>query len=208
MKKMISFVLALVLLVSVVAPASATNSDGTYSNQEYFLSDCEFSDSEIDFFEKVIALGEHWYLSEDNRLSVDLTEYEIKSNYGFTDEQYQLLVENIIGLTISESPAATPMPAMFLEGTTLVLENGDLHAFLLAAATVGPEALAAALAALGTVTAGPIGTFIAGLLTVLAAPSLIELCGRIIVAAGTGRGVYIRLELDYPPITSGYWPEE
>lgn len=97
------------------------------------------------------------------------------------------------------------MPNVFVEGATIYFDNGDIHAFLLAAATAGPAALSAALAALGTVSAGPVGTAIAAILAVIAAPSLVEICGRVIAAAGTGRGVYIRLELDYPPISCGYW---
>lgn len=204
MKKLFSIVLTLALLFTLGVPASAANV-ASPDGDTYYFSDCELSDSDIDFVGKVTAIADFWRISEDGTLELDLTETQLKEVYGFTDAQYDLLVANIIGLKVSENVADVPMPAVFVEGTTIYFDNGDIHAFLLAAATAGPAALSAALAALGTVTAGPVGTVISGILAVIAAPSLIEICGRVIAAAGTGRGVYIRLELDYPPITSGYW---
>ncbi len=192
------------LLLTMVVPASAADAPVGTAN-EYTSSFSDLTTADIDFLGKVVSVAEYWEYAEDGTLMLNLTENQLKTQYGFTDEEYALLEANILGLHIFESAADVPMPNVFVEGTTVYFDNGDIHAFLLAAATAGPAALSAALAALGTVTAGPVGTAIAAILAVIAAPSLVEICGRVIAAAGTGRGVYIRLELDYPPISCGYW---
>lgn len=204
MKKITSVVLSLILLLTMVIPASAIDpSNGSASDLSSSFSNLSAAD--ITFMQKVVSVAEYWDFLEDGTLVLNLTEEQLKKQYDFTDAEYSLLTTSVIGLKIYATAEDVPVPNVFIEGTTIYFDNADLHAFLLTAATAGPAALAAALAALGTVTAGPVGTVIAGILAVIAAPSLIEICGRVIVAAGTGRGVYIRLELDYPPITSGYW---
>ena len=204
MKKITSLFLSLVLLLTMVIPASAADSPDS-SVSEYSSVFSDLSDADIDFVGKVVSVAEYWNYSEDGTLVLNLTKDQLKEQYGFTDAEYELLQANIVGLKTFESPEDVPMPNVFVEGATIYFDNGDIHAFLLAAATAGPAALSAALAALGTVSAGPVGTAIAAVLAVIAAPSLVEICGRVIAAAGTGRGVYIRLELDYPPISCGYW---
>ena len=204
MRKIVSLFLSLVLLLTMVVPASAADPPDSASS-EYSSIFSDLSDADIDFVGKVVSVAEYWDYSEDGTLVVNLTKEQLREQYGFTDAEHELLQANIVGLKTFGSPEDVPMPNAFVEGTTIYFDNGDIHAFLLAAATAGPAALSAALAAIGTVSAGPVGTAIAAVLAVIAAPSLVEICGRVIVAAGTGRGIYIRLELDYPPISCGYW---
>ena len=52
---------------------------------------------------------------------------------------------------------------------------------------------------------GPVGSIITGILTLAAVPSLAELCGRIIYANMTNKGIYIKPVLSYPPLEFGYF---
>lgn len=198
MKKFLSLLLSFALVFTLTIPASATSAE----NQEIHLS--MFSAEDIDFLEKVVSIAEHWAITDD-QLTLSLTIDELKSDYGFSDTQCNRLFKDIVGTTVYSSPEYMPMPNLHVDGAAVYFDNGDIHAFLLAAATIGPEAMAAAITAVSTAVGGLAGTALGGIIALLSVPSLIEICGKTIVAAGTGRGIYIGLQLDYPPIVCDYW---
>lgn len=198
MKKFLSLLLSFALVFTLTIPASAISAE----NKEIHLS--MFSAEDIDFLEKVVSVAEYWAISDDH-LTLSLSIDELKSDYGFSDAQCNRLFKDIVGTTIYPSLEYMPMPNLHVEGAAVYFDNGDIHDYLLAAATIGPEAMAAAITALSTAVGGLVGTALGGFLALLSMPSLIEICGKAIVAAGTGRGIYIGLQLDYPPIVCDYW---
>lgn len=198
MKKFLSLFLSLVLVFTLALPASAASVE----SKEVGLP--TISTEDIDFIEKVTSIAEYWAIT-DNQLTLSLSSEELQNDYGFTEAQCHRLFDEIVGVPVYSSPEYVPMPNLHVEGTAVYFDNGDIHAFLFAAASAGPAAMAAAITAVSTAVGGLVGTTLGSILALLSAPSLIEICGKTIVAAGTGRGIYIGLQLDYPPIVCDYW---
>lgn len=187
------------MIFSLSIPAAAAHDENSFR-----ITSADISSADLEFIEKVVEVSEYWYIDQDNYLRLSLSKQELLSQYGFTNSQYNRL-STIIGKPIYSSDTAIPMPMLHVEGAAVYFDNADLHALLLGAATAGPAALAAAITALSTAVGGLAGTALGAIVAALSAPSLIEICGKVITAAGTGRGVYIGLQLDYPPIVCDYW---
>ena len=198
MKKFLSLLLSFAFVFTLALPASAASVENTE------ISLPTISAEDIDFIEKVTSIADHWEIS-DNQLSISLSSEELKNDYGFTEAQCRRLFDEIIGVPVYSSPEYVPMPTLHVEGAAVYFNNGDIHAFLFAAASAGPAAMAAAITAVSTAVGGLAGTTLGSLLALLSVPSLIEICGKTLVAAGTGRGIYIGLQFDYPPIVCDYW---
>jgi hypothetical protein len=118
---------------------------------------------------------------------------------------------DVIGTTfgLGQTSPDLVQPDAFVRGGALYISNADLRvgtfAILVTAAAAGPAALAAALAAIASAFSGPVGAVLGVIVGLLSIPSLTELCGRILYAVATGRGIYIKPVLSYPPLEMGYW---
>ncbi|WP_371068862.1 hypothetical protein [Sediminibacillus sp. JSM 1682029] len=173
------------------------------------LSDIELSQSEQEFLDKVISVGEFFVPNKkDNTLDISLTKKELINDYNFSEEDYKKLNDNVLNYKLPQASKRTVTPQFHVENGALYISHTDLvgGAFgLVAAAQAGPYALQAALIALGSATSGPVGTVVTTILGILSVPSLTTLSGMIIWALGSGQGVYIKPVFSYPPLELGYW---
>jgi len=168
----------------------------------------DFSDADIQFLNKFVGVLNGYYTNESGEMSFSYTNAEL-TRLGFTSADIGKLTEinsRVCGIVLPEDDTFI-MTRVFVEDGKVWFDNGDIHAFLLAAATVGPEALYAAIVGLGTLLGGVVGTTITAILGALGAASLTYLCYLIIQAAANGQGIYIGIEMNgvFPNIVSGTW---
>lgn len=205
-KKMLSFTLVLSFLFMTAVPVSAAG----FSSNEMLttITMDDFSDADVQFLNKFVSVLDGYYTSENGEISFSYTDSEL-ANLGFTPEDLGKLDEinsQVCGIVISEDDN-TIMARIFVEDGKIYFDNGDVHAFLFAAASVGPEALYAAIVGLGTLLGGAVGTTITAILGALGAASLSYLCYLIIQAAANGQGIYIGIEMNgiFPNFVAGTW---
>ncbi len=97
-------------------------------------------------------------------------------------------------------------PELNVNGTVLYFTDSDLYAFLISAATIGPEALDAAFTAIATLFGGPVGTVIGIVLGILGGSGLSYLVYLVLQAGWLGEGIYIGVKwTPFPNFTSGLW---
>lgn len=205
LKKLLSLTLALSFLFVTTVSASAANipNDGSP-----VITMEDFSESDIQFLNKFAGVLDGYYTSETGAMGFSYTNTELAS-LGFTQADIGKLAEinsRVCGVVIPEDDTII-MTRVFVEDGKIYFDNADIHAFLLAAATVGPEALYAAIVGVGTLLGGVIGTTVTAILGALGAASLTYLCYLIIQAAANGQGIYIGIEMNgvFPNIVSGTW---
>ena len=158
---------------------------------------------------KVVSVADHFHFSGD-KLTIDLTEDELKNEFGFTSTQYAFLQKDVLDVANGVAPTTNSVvprsvgPQVDCSGwyiSNLDLTTGTAAA-LVSAASAGPEALAAALTAMASVVGGPIGTIIGGGIAVLGTAFFIDLGAKILGAVAQGKGICLGLTWAFPPIVS------
>lgn len=211
--KFISFLSIALMLSLTIMPGSTTfaNENVNLDTEEnVYLNDVELSEEDLDFINKVVSLSEFYEVNTDtNKLEVSLDKNSIISDYHFTEEEYDRLVDVVLNHQVNNNVEGTVTPYVHVSNGALYISHNDLTAGIFAsvaaAALVSPVALQAALIAVSSVVGGPVGAVLGTIMTVISGPSLIELGGRIVTAVATGRGIYIKPVFDYPPLDIGYW---
>lgn len=197
---------ALATLMFLIVLPTKVNATSNESSDVYLNHN--LTEENAEFIDKVVSVSKY-YIIENNELSIALSKEELINDFGFTEEEYLRLGKDILGKTIKSDYIPAPPTRVYISNGALYIPAYELRAgsaaALVAAANAGPAALAAALTAIGTAFGGPVGTIIAGILTVAAVPSLAELCGRIIYANMTNKGIYIKPVFSYPPLEFGYF---
>lgn len=205
-KKIGAFLLSLIMCFNIFS-FGVFAADDTAKEVSYYSSDIHLSVSDQAFLNKVVSVGQFYYI-ENNELKISLTKDDLINSYGFSEADYSRLMDTVIGTYISDSDSEI-QPSAFIEGGALYITHEDLSAgvfaVLVTAAAAGPAAMAAALTTLSTMLGGPVGTFVGALLAALSAPSLLELGVKVTQAVATGRGLYIKPVLSYPPFEFGFW---
>lgn len=206
LKKLLSLTIALSFLFVSTASASAANIPNDDPPTAISIED--FSDSDTQFLTKFAGVLDGYYTTESGGIGFSYTNTDLV-NLGFTTSDIGKLVEinsQVCGVIIPKDNAPI-MTRVFVEGTIIYFENGDVIDFLLAAATVGPEALYAAIVGLGTLLGGVVGTTVTAIIGALGGASLTYLCYLIIQAATNGQGIYIGIEMNgiFPNLVSGTW---
>lgn len=206
LKKLLSLTLVLSLLFATTISASAANIPDGDNNMVVSLED--FSNTDLQFFSKFSSVLNGYYTNEFGEISFSYTSEDL-TDLGFTETDILTLAEinsRVCGTTISEEDTII-QPRIFLEGGKVYFDNADIHALLLGAASLGPEALYAAIVGISTLVGGPVGTAISGILGFLGAASLGYLCYLIIQASVNGQGIYIGVEMNgiFPNIVAGTW---
>ncbi len=206
LRKIVAFLLSLILCLNLFSFGVFAAEETSYEIA-YYSSDIHLSDEDMAYLEKVVSVGEFYYI-ENNELKISLTKDELINSYGFSEEDYARLANTVIGTYINEQDTGV-QPYVFIEDGALYITHEDLSAgvfaVLVTAASAGPAAIAAALTSIGTLLGGPVGTFITSLLAALSAPSLLELGVKVTQAVATGKGLYIKPVLSYPPFEFGFW---
>lgn len=208
MKRIISLFMSLILVLTMSTTAFAAESE--YTNEidhKMIISSENFSAEDVAFFEKMSLVFDGYTSNEAGEICFT---YSIASLYelGFSESEISKLAtlnEEICGTILTDENIA--QSKIFVEDGKVWFTYDDVMSFLFAAATVGPEALYAAIVALGSVSLGPVGTAIAAIVGVIGAPSLASFCYQIIQAVANQQGVYIGVEMNgiFPNIVSGTW---
>lgn len=204
-KRIIVSVLAtLMFLIVLPTKVNATSNESS----DVYLNSHNLTEENAEFIDKVVSVSKY-YIIENNELSISLSKEELINDFGFTEEEYLRLEKDVLGKTIKSDYIPAPPTRVYISNGALYIPAYELRAgaatALVAAANAGPGPLAAALSAIGAAFGGPVGLTITGILTLAAVPSLAELCGRIIYASMTDKGIYIKPVLSYPPLEFGYF---
>ena len=208
MKKAISIMLSIVMLLSMSVPAFAAEATPTAANNSgVVFSGSSFSAEDRAFFEKMSLVFDGYTTNEAGEIIFTYTDASL-AELGFSENEaarLNELNETICGVVLSDEASVTTR--MFVEDGKVWFTYDDVMSFLFAAASVGPSAMYAALVALGSVSLGPVGSAIATILGILGAPSLASFCYQVIQAVANQQGVYIGVEMNgiFPNIVCGTW---
>ncbi|MGV0358443.1 hypothetical protein [Corynebacterium mastitidis] len=162
-------------------------------------------DEDLQFNKKVTSIGEHYQAEEEGKLTVDLTDEEIQSEYGFSDEELQQLhgIMNLDQETLNQNKSdqrfVTPYDHRISRISHQDLTVGAAVT-LVTAAEAGPVALEAAFVAWGSIQGWPVGTAITGAIAVLGTGFFIDLAAKILAAVASGRGLTFYGRAGFPPL--------
>ena len=190
--------MATLLVVAPVANASVPDaqSDG------YVPCAVPSVDTELEnLLWKIVDVGEYFSF-EGDRLTVSLSEEQLKTDYGFSDAEYVFLVDNVLNPPTEDIQDIESLPTTYASCSGVYISYIDFTvgfaAALFAASSVSPAALAAAFTAI----IGPVGTIIAGGVAVLGIGFFADLATKIIGAVAQGKGVCLTLAWEFPPLKS------
>lgn len=211
-KKLLSVILSLTMLFSISATAFAadsTTSEVFNNTNAITFSANNITKSDQDFLDKMSKIFDGYVTSETGVIEFTYTDEEL-TNIGFTQTEIEKLTEinnSICGTRLPAESDTIPSSRIHLKGATVYFTNNDVDAFLFSAAVIGPQALYAALVALGSVSLGPVGTAITAVVGILGAPSLASFCYYVVQAGINDQGVYIGIQMNgiFPIIVSGTW---
>lgn len=208
MKKVLSIILSLVMLLSMSVTAFAAEpASSNENNSAVIFSDDSFSSEDRVFFEKMSLVFDGYTTNEAGEIVFTYSNTSL-AELGFNENEIarlNSLNETICGVALTDNTSVAAR--MFVEDGKIWFTYDDVMAFLFAAASVGSSAMYAALVALGSVSLGPVGTAIAAIVGVIGAPSLASFCYQVIQAVANQQGVYIGVEMNgiFPNIVSGTW---
>ena len=181
--------MATLLVVAPVANASVPDaqSDG------YVPCAVPSVDTELEnLLWKIVDVGEYFSF-EGDRLTVSLSEEQLKTDYGFSDAEYVFLVDNVLNPSTEDIQDIESLPTTYASCSGVYISYIDFTvgfaAALFAASSVSPAALAAAFTAVASAISGPVGTIIAGGVAVFG-------------AVAQGKGVCLTLAWEFPPLKS------
>lgn len=195
-----------------IAPSSpkaayATNPENV--DDVLYLSNVHISAEAESRINKIASIGDTFYFDASHRLATSATPSELTSVYGFTESDVQFLEASVLGRYVSDGEWNDAAPLLHLDGSRVYISHDDLtigsFAAVALAANAGPAALSAAITAAASVIGGPVGTALGTIIGFLGGASLATLCGMIVWAVANGKGIYIGLTPQFPPIEMGYW---
>lgn len=219
-KKILSTFMAFTMVFAFTVPSSAATTSSSSDTQTQSVEDTKaihfsadnISEKDKVFLNKVTKIFDGYVTNKAGVITFTYSDKQL-SDTGFTQAQIVKLHEinsKVCGVSLSDAASdsgSNITPQIFVEGSIIYFEYVDVQAFLFAAASVGPEALYAALVALGSVSLGPVGTAIAAIVGAIGAPSLVSFCYYVIQAVANNEGVYIGIEMNgiFPNIVTGTW---
>lgn len=149
MKKVISLIVTLSLMLAISAPAFATTTPDGYSGGS--ISDY-LTDEDKAFFKKLETIFPVFQLDNDNNLYLTVSYEELVSQYNFTATDLDRLDDMLsIKQLPSQSLEDIPMPYVHVEDWKIYFDAADVHAIFFSASQVGPAAIVAAFTALASV---------------------------------------------------------
>ena len=200
--------MSMLLLFNVSAIAFAAESNpSTNINPDTIFSKDSLSETDQRFLEKMAQVFDGYTTNDNGEITFTYSREDLQE-FGFDDSEIARLLD------LNQIICGTILPEETNISTRLSVQDGkiyftydDVITFLSAAAIAGPEAVYAALVALGSVSLGPVGTAIAGVVGLIGAPSLVGFCYQITQAVANQQGVYIGVEMNgaFPNIVSGTW---
>lgn len=169
-----------------------------------FLSTPNQPPEKMAFFEKIESIFSAFQLDKDGKLYLSVTDEELKSNYDFTSSDLDKL-NSLLTFQHEAIKYAGNMPStrLHVEDWKIYFDLGDVHAFLFAAAQVGPAAIMAALSALGSVYPG-VGTVVGAIVGLFGGGTIIY---WVFQAVALEKGLYIGVDWNgpFPNPAIGLW---
>lgn len=204
-KKIFSIVLCIAFVFSFTVSASAASS----SNETLLVSEDNISYADKDFLGKMVNVLDGYITNDEGKIEFTYSESDLLAlNFSTSDLAALQEINSLVCGVDFSSTGSSPNARVFVEDLIVYFEPGEVVDFLLAAATIGPEALYVAFVGVGTLIGGPVGTAITSIAGILGAASFGSLCYIIIQAVTNGQGVYIGVEMNgiFPNLVAGYWP--
>ncbi|MBW3083741.1 hypothetical protein [Bifidobacterium phasiani] len=207
MKKYLARIIACILsAATLLVMVPAANADVTDSQSDSYVP-CAVPSVDKDLENllwKIVDAGEYFGF-EGKRLTVALSEEQLKSDYGFSDAEYAFLVNNVLTPAVSVQDTES-YPTTFASCSGVYISYVDFTvgfaAALFAASSVSPAALAAAFTAVASAISGPVGAILAGGVAVLGIGFFADLAVKIVGAVAQGKGVCLTLAWEFPPLKS------
>ncbi len=200
MKKFVSLLVTLAMVFSLSVPAFAAERS---ANTTISIGDI-VTQEDMAFFEKIESIFSAFQLDKDGKLYLSVTDEELKSNYDFTSSDLDKL-NSLLTFQHEAIKYAGNMPStrLHVEDWKIYFDLGDVHAFLFAAAQVGPAAIMAALSALGSVYPG-VGTVVGAIVGLFGGGTIIY---WVFQAVALEKGLYIGVDWNgpFPNPAIGLW---
>lgn len=199
--RIIAFILSMTTLLVMAPVANASVPDA--QSDGYVPCAVPSVDTELEnLLWKIVDAGEYFSF-EGDRLTVALSEEQLKADYGFSDAEYAFLVDNVLNPT-EDVQNIESIPTTYASCSGVYISYIDFTvgfaAALYAASSVSPAALAAAFTAVASAISGPVGAVIAGGITLLGTGFFITLASKILGAVAEGKGVCLTLVGEFPPL--------
>lgn len=149
MKKVITLIVTLSLMLTITAPAFATTASEEFSGVT--ISDY-LTEEDKEFFKKLETIFPAFRLDDDNNLYLTVSYEELAAQYGFTTTDIDR-VDTMLSIKKIpyESLENVPMPYVHVEDWKIYFDAADVHALFFSASQVGPAAIVAAFTALASV---------------------------------------------------------
>ncbi|OOL81257.1 hypothetical protein BWX42_05525 [Dolosigranulum pigrum] len=146
------------------------------------------------FFEKMNKVYNHFTLSDDGQLSLNISSSELVTEFAFTQPEAQRVLETVSSYnqelkSFKESGTVT-RPRLHVEDWKIYLTNEDVKMYLSAAIQAGAPAVIAAVTSLGSVVPG-IGSIIAAFTSVVSAGNIIYVATQ---ALANGQGMVMGVD--------------
>lgn len=208
MKKIVSLIMSLLLALSVSSTVFADGyNPNTETSTEITFSDSFLSETDRAFLKKMGQVFDGYTTNEKGEIIFTYSSDELRK-IGFNDDEInrlEKLNQMICGTILSDE--AKPSTRVSVEGGIIYFTYDDVVTLFSAAVIAGPEAVYAALVALGSVSLGPVGTAVAAVIGIIGAPTLASFCYQVTQALANQQGVYIGVETNggFPNIVCGTW---
>ena len=197
--------MALALLVPM-ATINAAGADETTHKQDRIEANfsTKISPSDQRFLNKIAAAGKHFHRGENHSLKSDLSDAELKKQYGFSQQEVEKL-----HVYLRENPdemrAQNPTPSVTTYDQRLIhISNADLKGgsavALATAASAGPEAFEAAFIAYSTMVGGPFGTAVSAAIAVLGTAWFADAAVKVTGAMVQNKGIGVYSKWGVPPL--------
>ncbi|MBR0092099.1 MAG: hypothetical protein IJP92_10405 [Lachnospiraceae bacterium] len=203
MRRIISLLLSLTMVFSFSMTSMAAESREFDTNKIVTIGDSITPEAQ-DFLDKVESVFPYFEIGEDNRLSISLSNEELTSEFGFTDEDIMALNEMLrFQSNAVDNSTRQTNERVYVSDWKIYFDAIDVQSYLFAAAQIGPAAIIAALSALGSSVPGA-GTVVGAIVGVFGASTIIY---YVFQAVSLGKGMYIGVDWNGPfPVPAiGLW---
>lgn len=218
--KLLSMFMSVLMVFTTIIPATAqaqalhTKESINFSSDEIYIDDYLDQDDK-NYLNKLVEVFDEFSLNSSGVLEIDKPLTEIQEKAGFTDLEMDRFNEIFIfsennpngSKTISKDTINNDnmmQPNVFVKNWRVHFTLTEVQDYFLAAAQIGPAAIIAALASLGTFLGGATGTAIGTIVGYIGGASFAYLVLR---AVALKKGVYVGLEWDgpFPTYVDGTW---
>lgn len=221
-KRLLSMFMAILMVFTILTPSTAQAKTTQINGNVNFLNNIYIEDyldqDDKNYLNKLTKVFDEFSLNDSGILEINKPLNEIQEKAGFTDSEMDRFNEIFTfsknyptGITSSKTMVENASnsnniiePNVFVEDWKIYFTLDEVQMYFFAAAQIGPAAIIAALAGLGTSIGGPVGTAIG---TVVGYVSGAAFAYLVLRAVSLGKGVYIGLEWDgiFPVFVDGTW---